>query len=68
MIELVVAVCLIEDPLRCKDIHLTYMAESVTPMQCMLQGQSEAAKWLEGHPKWQLKRWSCGPVGQIAKI
>ena len=31
-------------------------------------GQVEAAKWLEGNPKWQLKRWSCGVAGQIAKI
>lgn len=68
MIELVVAVCLIDDPSHCRDVRLTYMADRVTPMECMMFGQIEAAKWLEGHPKWQLRRWSCGIAGQIAKI
>jgi hypothetical protein len=68
MVEIVIAVCLINDPARCKDVRLTYMADSYTPMQCMMYGQTEAVKWLEGNPKWQLKRWSCGVPGQIAKI
>lgn len=68
MIEIIVAVCLIDDPARCKDVRLTFMAETYTPAQCMMFGQIEASKWLEGHPKWQLKRWSCAVAGQIAKI
>jgi hypothetical protein len=68
MIELVLAVCLIDDPSRCKDVRQTFMEEGVTPMACMMIGQHEAVKWLEGHPKWQLKRWSCQPAGRIAKI
>ena len=68
MIEIIVAVCMIDDPSHCKDVHLSYMAESVTPMQCMMFGQIEAAKWLEGNPKWQLHRWTCGVAGQIAKL
>jgi hypothetical protein len=68
MIEIVVAVCLIDDPSRCKDVRLSFIADSVSPMECMMNGQLEAAKWLESHPKWQLKRWSCGIAGQLAKI
>jgi hypothetical protein len=68
MLELVVSVCLIQDPSRCKDVSLVYSAEMTTPMQCMMGAQPEIAKWMEGHPKWALKRWACRPAGQIAKI
>jgi len=68
MLELVVSVCLANEPARCKDVSLTYMSESTTPMQCMMMSQAEIAKWAEGHPKWVAKRWTCRPAGRIAKI
>lgn len=68
MLELVVSVCLLDDPARCKDVSLAYADETLTPMQCMMGAQSEIAKWAEGHPKWVAKRWSCRPAGRIAKI
>ena len=51
MLELMVSVCLISDPARCKDVALTYSAENLTPMQCMMGAQPEIAKWIEAHPK-----------------
>ena len=68
MIELLVSVCLIDDPQRCKDVHLTYVAESVTPHQCVMYGQVELAKWSEGHPKWRISKWRCQPAHRVAKI
>jgi hypothetical protein len=68
MLELVVSVCLADDLTRCKDVSLVYMAETVTPMQCMMMSPAEIAKWSEGHPKWVAKRWSCRPAGRFAKI
>ncbi len=68
MIEIVVAVCMIDEPERCKDVRLTYMAESVTAHQCMMLGQAEIAKWTEGHPNWRVTRWTCGTARQLAKI
>jgi hypothetical protein len=68
MIELLVSVCLISEPERCKDVSLVFDGDSVTPMQCMMGAQPEIARWMESHPKWQLKRWACQPAGQIAKI
>jgi hypothetical protein len=68
MLELIVSVCLVDNPTRCKDVSLVYLAESVTPMQCMMQSQAEIAKWTEGHPNWVAKRWSCRPAGRYAKI
>jgi hypothetical protein len=67
MIEIVLAVCMIEEPARCKDVHLTYMAENVTPFQCMRYGQPEIAKWLESNPKWAITRWKCGQARTAAK-
>ena len=29
-------------------------------MQCMVDGQKQAAEWLEEHPGYILKRWRCG--------
>jgi hypothetical protein len=67
MIEIVLAVCMIQQPARCKDVHLTYMAENVTPIQCLRYGQPEIAKWLETNQKWGVMSWKCGPVRTSAK-
>lgn len=68
MIELVVSVCLVSTPDRCKDVNLVFDAESVTPMQCMMGAQPEIARWIDEHPKWQLKGWTCQPAGRFAKL
>ncbi|MCB1520645.1 MAG: hypothetical protein KDJ37_08720 [Hyphomicrobiaceae bacterium] len=59
MIELILSVCLAAAPATCKDVRLSYMAETVTPHACNLYGQSEIARWLEAHPKWRPVRWGC---------
>ena len=68
MIELVVSVCLLDDPARCKDVSLVSAEEGMTSMACMMVAQPEIAQWSEGHPKWQIKSWTCRRAGQIAKI
>lgn len=68
MIELVVAVCMIDQPSECKDVYLNFAADSVTPQQCMMYGQMEMAKWAGDNPNWQIKKWRCGVAGQMAKI
>jgi hypothetical protein len=67
MIELIISVCLIGQAERCKDVHLTYTAQSVTPMQCMMSGQPQIAQWINFHPKWAVKRWKCGRVTTTAQ-
>lgn len=53
-------VCLVQEPSTCKDVKLSYMAQSaLTPQQCMMYGQGEIAKWMEGHPKWAIRKWKC---------
>ena len=68
MIELVFAVCMIDQPSRCKDVHLNFEAESVTPQQCMTNGQFAMAEWVGEHPNWTISKWSCGIAGQMAKL
>lgn len=68
MIEIILSVCMIDSPDRCKDVRLTYMAERVTPFECMVYGQGEIAKWNEGNPNWRVMKWSCGEPRQTAKI
>ncbi|MEQ1577009.1 MAG: hypothetical protein ABL894_05085 [Hyphomicrobium sp.] len=68
MIELVVSVCLLDDPSRCKDVSLVNAEDGMTSMQCMMQAPPVTAEWIVEHPKWQLKSWTCRRAGQIAKI
>jgi len=67
MIEVVAIVCSIQVPNRCKDVHLSFAAESVTPQQCMMYGQAELAKWTVGNPEWQIRKFTCGRSGRYAK-
>ena len=52
---------------RFKQVRLTFAEENVTPMQCMMGGQVEAAKWVEFHPDWQIEKITCARAGMMAK-
>lgn len=67
MLELLVSVCLVTEPQRCRDVTLTYADENLTQMQCVFGAQAEIAKWIEAHPQWALKRWTCQRAGRFAK-
>lgn len=67
MLELVLSVCQIADPSHCKDVRLNFAEENVTPMQCLMGGQVEIAKWINFHPDWQVAKWSCARAGLLAK-
>ena len=45
MLELVISACLLDDDARCKEVSLTHMGESVTPVMCMVMSPAEIAKW-----------------------
>lgn len=67
MIEIVLSVCLVSTPQTCKDVSLPVFAEKVTPYGCMFRGQVAAAEWINGHPRWQIKKWKCAPAQELAK-
>jgi hypothetical protein len=68
MIELLISVCLIHQPATCKDVHLSYVAEALTPYACLMRAQPELARWAEAHPKWRIEKWRCQDPKQVAKI
>lgn len=68
MIELVVAVCMIDQPTRCKDVTLNFEGETVSANECMTSGQIEMAKWAGEHPNWVIQKWHCGRAGEFAKL
>ena len=67
MIELVILACLVDQPDRCKDVGLTFSGEGLTPLQCLMQAQPEIAKWVDEHPRWHARRWTCRAAGLLAK-
>ena len=59
MIEIVFLACSILHGAACKEEKLSFMAERVSMFECFLYGQTEMAKWVEGHPNWSVNRWRC---------
>lgn len=73
MIELIFAVCMVDQPSRCKDVRLTFeptavIKDTVDPGQCFSNGQMAMAQWSGENPNWVIKKWRCEVAGQVAKI
>ncbi len=60
MYELILIVCLLEEPQRCEEIYLRSGAVG-SMVQCLMNGPMQAAKWAETNEGWVVKRWTCGP-------
>lgn len=58
MIELLISACLTTGD-DCRDFALQFDAREVSLMTCVLHGQAIIARWQDGHPDWQVARWSC---------
>ena len=65
MIQLVLQVCLVAEPTKCKEV--TFLGEYNTT-QCMHLAPSVIASFSETHPKWEVRRWKCEEAGKFAKI
>lgn len=69
MIELVVVMCTLDQPSRCKDVHLTFEENSISVRECLMKGQFEMARWVGEHSGWVVGgKWKCQPVGLEAKL
>lgn len=68
MIELVMAVCMIDQPARCRDVTLNFEADHVSTQQCFMNGQMAMAQWAGEHPNWVIQNWHCGVAGAFAKL
>lgn len=63
MIELFFVTCLIAAPDRCED-HSLLFEEKNGLFSCMLEGQSELVRWIEGHPGERVREWKCRYKGE----
>lgn len=64
MLEMILTVCLIDNPARCKDVHLNSAANY---SQCM-NDQPSMAKWVGDNPNWVIKSWHCNGAKQEATL
>ena len=66
MIELAFVVCLATAPEVCEDRSLVF-AEGTTS-QCYRGAQPELARWVAGHERWRIARWTCRTVDGSQQI
>lgn len=58
---IVLNVCLIADPDKCTYHFIPVDTPSL--QQCIMASPPMIAKWLDEHPKYVLKRWTCKSGG-----
>lgn len=68
MFALVVSVCMIDQPARCKDVTMNFEGSVPSQSRCMMGGQMEMAKWAGEHPNWVIRKWRCEPAGEHADL
>ena len=62
MMELVFLACFGAGPATiCSDKNLALSEPSA--MACLMEAQPQLAVWLEEHPGWTIRRWTCQPQG-----
>ncbi len=64
MLELVLIYCMIGMPDRCIE-RREVMDDVSDGIQCMKHGETEAARYVAAHPKWQLVTWRCVPSSEV---
>jgi hypothetical protein len=63
MIELVLLVCLASNPTECHKEWPLFESTQTSMHACMFEGQRQAVQWAEAHPKYRVRKWSCGLSG-----
>lgn len=57
VIALTLIVCLQSAPATCRPEHIAFDGSLLS---CAAYGQAVAAEWISTHPKYRLKRYTCG--------
>lgn len=68
MIELILGLCLIDNPKKCTEDKLSFEDASITLFSCMTYGQFAIAEHMLIRPRWKVDRWRCQAAGMTAKI
>jgi hypothetical protein len=56
VVELVVLACLLVEQKHCEEFHVP------VAVACMARPASlEVIRWATEHPRWTIKKWTCGP-------
>ncbi|SMF11362.1 hypothetical protein SAMN02982989_5258 [Xaviernesmea oryzae] len=58
LIELVLTICLADQPASCREEHLRF-EDRGGPVTCMLQAPPQIAKWSAEHPRLRVVKWRC---------
>ncbi len=59
MIELAFVVCLSASSTTCESRAMQFSDISVRA--CTMGAQPQLAQWVNEHPGWQVRRWTCQP-------
>lgn len=69
MLEIILTVCLIGNPYKCREVASTYEVETIaTPQMCQINATVAAAKWIDEHPEYVVSRFGCRRAGLSAKL
>jgi hypothetical protein len=63
MVELVLLVCLASNPTECHKEWPPFESSHASMHACLFEGQRQAVQWAEAHPKYRVRKWSCGLSG-----
>ena len=58
ILELAFVVCSTTSPIHCEEKSLLFTDE-ISVFACTMGAMPQLAKWIEEHPKWQIKKWKC---------
>lgn len=59
MLSVIISACLFADPTACRRFQMPISPE-VASYRCMNVATAMLPAWSNDHPKWQIKRWTCG--------
>jgi hypothetical protein len=58
IIEVLVVLCLISDPVTCRDEHISFV-EATTLEACMEHAQPYLGQWSARYAGWRIRSWRC---------
>lgn len=61
IITLIVTACLIKEPEKCKEYHLSFPKTEYlnSPYSCAMKAQVEIVKFMEVHPDERVSKYKC---------
>ncbi|GJE60300.1 hypothetical protein [Methylobacterium trifolii] len=64
---ILLSICLLAQPDRCREDRIELSYESTSPTVCLRRSQTALADWQAAHPEWHVTRWRCALRGSLPK-